>query len=454
MNQEVEQKEIKPLIYKYMFHVILFILYYVLHLIMYSKLYWIVKIIGTLFQICSYFIILYFAFPLLPLIIIMMRNYKKNIIAILKTMTFILLIITILFGLILFILFVINIKHSKEFCRECPFYLNTNHLRSISNSHDLKNECTSRRCVIDQEDLDQKFPFLYLCNYNPTKEFDDGKKYKRKLSNGTYIISDKQLICDSFTINYNKLYFSHLELNSYIDSCNLYTDFYICERFNKPEKKYNIKLKEKCPDNKYLILIYILCTLIFIFDVIIGILPWILEYRAFKKILIMLNTIIIIPQNSKNSTAKSSVISKNENEESFKKEETPVIMTSVADINNERKINQDDELVLKIQRRGIKINHINLQNGEVNEISEDKEENEKDENRINIAGGVKSTDRAKLNIIKLDVNLKKNEQIRMNAISLHNNRKKILANKEDTTGLNTNSIKPSETKIDNKKDES
>ena len=107
MNQEVEQKEIKPLIYKYMFHVILFILYYVLHLIMYSKLYWIVKIIGTLFQICSYFIILYFAFPLLPLIIIMMRNYKKNIIAILKTMTFILLIITILFGLILFILFVV-----------------------------------------------------------------------------------------------------------------------------------------------------------------------------------------------------------------------------------------------------------------------------------------------------------------------------------------------------------
>ena len=168
----------------------------------------------------------------------------------------------------------------------------------------------------------------------------------------------------------------------------------------------------------------------------------------------MLNTIIIIPQNSKNSTAKSSVISKNENEESFKKEETPVIMTSVADINNERKINQDDELVLKIQRRGIKINHINLQNGEVNEISEDKEENEKDANRINNAGGVKSTDRAKLNVIKLDVNLKKNEQIRMNAISLHNNRKKILANKEDTTGLNTNSIKPSETKIDNKKDES
>ena len=42
----------------------------------------------------------------------------------------------------------------------------------------------------------------------------------------------------------------------------------------------------------------------------------------------------------------------------------------------------------------------------------------------------------------------------MNAISLHNNRKKILANKEDTTGLNTNSIKPSEIKIDNKKDES
>ena len=87
-------------------------------------------------------------------------------------------------------------------------------------------------------------------------------------------------------------------------------------------------------------------------------------------------------------------------------------------------------------------------------ISEDKEENEKDANRINNAGGVKSTDRAKLNVIKLDVNLKKNEQIRMNAISLHNNRKKILANKEDTTGLNTNSIKPSEIKIDNKKEES
>ena len=72
MNPEIEEDEIKPLISNYVFHIILFILYLVLHIIIYSELFWIIDTLKIIFIIVSYIDIIYFLFPIFPLIILLL----------------------------------------------------------------------------------------------------------------------------------------------------------------------------------------------------------------------------------------------------------------------------------------------------------------------------------------------------------------------------------------------
>ena len=81
----------------------------------------------------------------------------------------------------------------------------------------------------------------------------------------------------------------------------------------------------------------------------IAILPWGIEYITFKKLLIILNSTTRRKVNSKNSTAKNSEISKNE--ESFKKEATPIIISPLENVNTDQALNQDDEIVLKLKKK-------------------------------------------------------------------------------------------------------
>ena len=100
MNQESEQEEIKPLIFNYIFHSILFALIFAMHLIMYTRIFWIFSSLAILFLLGSYLNIFYFIFPIYPLIIIFKRNYKVKIMNQIKKTSIILLIITVIFGLI------------------------------------------------------------------------------------------------------------------------------------------------------------------------------------------------------------------------------------------------------------------------------------------------------------------------------------------------------------------
>ena len=74
----------------------------------------------------------------------------------------------------------------------------------------------------------EKYSYIYLCNYNPTEEF---------LKNGTEISTNIQLTYQTMTSSYNAIPFDNPELYSYLDLCHFLVDFYVCKRFNKPEKK-------------------------------------------------------------------------------------------------------------------------------------------------------------------------------------------------------------------------
>ena len=460
MDQETEQEEIKPLIFNYIFHIALFIIYLALHIIIYSKLFWIHNSLGVIFQIGTYFNIIYFVFPIYPFIIIITRKYKKKIIASLKTVTLIFLIIIISFGLIISLVFIINSIKSNTFCKECPFNLNLEHLNAVFGSYygkdkkqnGLKNKCSSRRCVLYQENQNEQYPFFYLCNYDPSDEFDDGT-FTRQNEDGEEITVDNLLSCFSISQNYNLKRFPYPELYSYLDLCFYYADFYLCKRFNKPEKHYNLDLDTECPDSNYLLLIYILCVLVVILDIIIALLPWGIEYITFKKLLILLS-ITRRKANSNNSTAKSSEIS--QDEESFKKEVTPVIIIErekeindfVLNTNrNDNDDNNDNNEVLKLKNNKIKINRIHL-----NELSEDEKDTYKPPHTNELQGSERNKLNTKNNAINIRVKDNDND-IKITNENERQQRNQLIKSHLQSTTLLSNQFKSLEIKIDNKNSE-
>lgn len=396
------------------------------------KIYWLYPSLSVLFQLGTYLNIVYFLYAIFPFILLLKKNYRKKLIIFIKKITFIFLLITALFGLMISIVMLINLLNSSTFCRECPFNLNIAHLNSVIGPYygktvsndDIKDKCSSRRCVLDSENIDEEFPDLYVCNYDPSDEYDSDELYKRQFPNGTEITSNKQIKCYTISPNFNNIEFNHIEMHYYLDLCYYYSDFYRCSRFNKPEKYYNLDLNNNCPETNYLILIYILCALIIIMDLVISFLPWGVEFMSLKRIVNILNG-GRRKVNSNNSTEKGSEISNDE--ESFKKEKTPVIIVVPEENSNDINENKDEHLMLTLSKKRSKINS-------------DIPENDKGS--------------PKPNNLKLFNSERNNLNDKTLRIEINSNLDPVLRNKQiksngQTTTLNTNQVKPIEIQINN-----
>ena len=446
MDNRIEQEEIKPLIYNYIFHIALFAVYLVLHIIIKIKTYWIIESFDVIFLLGTYFNILYFVYPIFPLTILLKKIYKKNILYIIKIMTLILLIVTLIFGLILFDIFLINAIKSKLFCRECPFNLGIDHLNNVfgpyyDRSRDddkIKDLCLSRRCVLDHVNYYDDYPYSYLCNYDPTDEFDDDETYSRQKPNGQKIATKKLLTCLPVYPNYNTIRFAHSELISYLNLCYYYSDFYRCKRFNKP-KNYQMDLDSTCPESNYLLIVYIICVLIVIMDIILSLLPWGIEFITFKKLLYILSS-TRRKTDSHNSTARSSEIS--QDSESFKKEKTPVLILPLEDeiLDNKPKKETDCDFLSKLKNKAPQINQL-----QIKIISE----NEQGIYKPIKANQNISTERVRLSLLDDDIEKKFNQQTTKMTNENHTifkNRNE--KNNQDSTEANLNTVKPIEIKID------
>ena len=415
-----------------------------MHLIMYNKVFWIFSSLSILYLIGSYINILYMIFPVYPLVLIILKQYKKRIIQTLKKTTLILLIITITFGLIASIAILINSINSKVFCRECPFNLNLAHLNAVFGDYyntipkedDIKYQCTSRRCVLDREEPDEKYPFVYLCNYDPTEEFDFDDTYIRQFQNGTEVSTNIQIKCQTVTAYYELIYFKNKELQSYLNLCYYLADFYVCQRFNKPEKYYNLDLELSCPETNYILLIFIFSVLIIIIDVIISLLPWGVEYMSLKRIIIVLSE-NRRKVNSVNSTARSSQISNDEG--SFKKEKTPVLILPSIDDINLNIVNRNND-ILQLKQSTLKESKIALNN---------TQENERNINiirPINIKH-IQNSERNKLNNRDIEIEVESEKEDKKDTEFPHRNRVNT-KNNENTT-LYAHQINQIDIKLDN-----
>jgi hypothetical protein len=213
--------------------------------------------------------------------------------------------------------------------------------------NDIKDLCKSRRCILDEVNDNYKYPYRYLCNYNPTSEINKKDQiYIRNSLNGNEFTSNTQINCDLVGVSFMYLPLKHYELYKYLTLCNYLNDFYYCERFNKPEKEYEIDNGESCPEEAYLLLSYILCVIIILFDILVTMMPWGVEYISLKRILQLMNVTRRKP-NSNSSTQRSSIITNNE--ESFKKSKTEIIVVpsgneeNIISINRRKLIIQDDD---------------------------------------------------------------------------------------------------------------
>jgi hypothetical protein len=280
-------------------------------------------------------------------------------------------------------------------------YLFAEYYSNKPSDDDIKELCKSRRCILDEVNNNEKYSYKYLCNYDPTSEFyEKGKIYKKYSLNGKEMTSINQLECNSITQPYFSLKTN--ELFQYLSLCYNFNEFYYCNRFDKPEKVYEIAYGESCPEENYLLLSYILCVLIILIDIVITMLPWGVEYISLKRIL-QLMSITRRKPNSHNSTQKSSVITNNNNEESFKKTQTQVIVVplnneeEIINVNRRKLIIQDDDYINNEENRK-KIQPIKIvQNSErdkinssINVFGKNKENIPTEMNNQNVNNNVRS----------------------------------------------------------------
>ena len=174
-------------------------------------------------------------------------------------------------------------------------------------------------------------------------------------------------------------------------------------------------------------------------DIIISMLPWGIEYITFKKILIFLS-INRRRTDSRNSTARSSEIS--QDDESFKKEKTPVLILPLEDENLDitPKFETDSNLIYNLKNKNVQINQL-----KINVIPED----DKDLYNPIKANKNISSDRVRLSLINNNTQNKINQQTtKITNENMIRSRNKNDKNPQDNTELSAMNVKPIEIKVD------
>jgi hypothetical protein len=369
---------------------------------------------------------------------------KKNINKF-KIITIIFCTLAIIFGFFFSGVLMINAIESPEFCKECPFNLPLSEINSFPN-YNLNKKCTERRCVKNSPNPETNIKnendlYEYICNYNPTDEFDEIKESKDIENNNTISKNSDNIFCKELTKD--EILNTELEnnySNDFYDMCNIYTKLYICER-NQLPNKFKIEKNFVCPEKDYMTKLVIFCMLNVLINLIFGFFPWKSELNKY--------TILIMNYEPRRTNQKSNSFSstindskgikENISENNFEKTPTEIIIVcgnknnnitnSINDINNN--INNINNMIIKKSTK--KINF--MKNFESSEEQSDKNKNKTEIkftkkitiNNINIINNnntetiysVNETER-NLNDNNIEQN-NKNEEIRVTIYDKNNN---------------------------------
>jgi hypothetical protein len=187
----------------------------------------------------------------------------------------------------------INVNKSSILYRECPYNYNQNNLQNFLNKINEENEnsnlneiCTKRRCIFNEENLNELFPYSYMCNYDSSDDFsiELGKTYSRIAPNNEVYSTSKIIYCEN--LSNENIFNSNINngINNFMNTCSNYIMFYKCYRFNTPE---NFKIAEEyeCPDKRYVTYSYLFGIFTIILDIILSFIPWSFVFNSYKSIL-------------------------------------------------------------------------------------------------------------------------------------------------------------------------
>ena len=445
--ESIINKTFKSLKINYVIHLILLIIILIFNFVLVSQILWLKKIFGNLYLLMNYINIINFIFPMISFIFIIKNKITKKNINKFKIITIIFCTLAIIFGFFFSGVLMINAIESPEFCKECPFNLPLSEINSFPN-YNLNKKCNERRCVKNSPNPETNIKnendlYEYICNYNPTDEFDEIKESQDIENNNNNTISKNSdnIFCKELTKD--EILNTELEnnySNDFYDMCNIYTKLYICER-NQLPNKFKIEKNFVCPEKDYMTKLVIFCMLNVLINLIFGFFPWKSELNKY--------TILIMNYEPRRTNQKSNSFSstindskgikENISENNFEKTPTEIIIVcgnknnnitnSINDINNN--INNINNMIIKKSTK--KINF--MKNFESSEEQSDKNKNKTEIkftkkitiNNINIINNnntetiysVNETER-NLNDNNIEQN-NKNEEIRVTIYDKNNN---------------------------------
>ena len=386
----------------YITHLIISGIIIIFNFILLIEIYWLQRLYYYIYFSLIIFGAFYFLIPIIPFLYVLLKKLNEKKVKIFKALSCIFSSLVLITGLVFTGILMMNAIESNDFCKECPFNLDDSYINKIYDDYlnknidgkKLKKECTNRRCIFNNKIIDNSYPNEYMCNYEASKEFETTTKNNQTID---------QVICE-MTENNDNIIFENENINNFIQMCNSFDKFYICKRISEA-KSYALKYDFQCPNENYLVFLIFFCLSGVLLNLIIGFIPWKMEYNNYKKIILSLRQMNQRQgSKSQNTTRNTSEIKKEEVEPSFKKEPTEIII-----VYNEAKNNLETE-------QNLVPREIHNQNNENKKIIINKNKNEiKHNNSHQIQPNVSSKILSNIN-----VKLKKK-----------NNSEKIEKNKKD-----------------------
>ena len=371
-------KEIKSLKTIFILHFIFYAILIVLNFIFLSKIIWINK---SLYNIClawNFCGIIFFIFPIVPFIFLLSKKLAKDNVLILKKITLIFCIASITLSLFFSYILMTNSMDLPDFYKECPY--------NIPFSDINEESCSKKICILNYENENNQYPYEYLCNFDSSQDFKEKGPFERKVNETEVVTSDSQIICEKYQIiDYD---IQNEIINNYLNTCTQPRDYFICQRFNEPNK-FSVDEILECPNYKYIQNMIIISIVDIVINLILGFISWRVQLMVYNKIIKELTGNDERKNISTNSTQNCTKVIKENDEENFKKTRTEIIivcstdkLTKVEETNkniNQNITNNNINIFINKNLNRNKNNEINLKNNKekFNDIKEEKDKNMK-----------------------------------------------------------------------------
>ena len=380
MNNNQIKKEATLLKCGYFAHLIIFALIIFIHVIGIIKMFWFSKSLYAFFKYLLILIVIIFLFPLIPLIFIFLKKLSLDLSQRMKIVSIAMILISLVVGIITCILIWTAVIDSKDFYENCPYHYTSSNIENYINQK-KSIDCNKRICLYDKTIDSDILPYKYICSYNSMKEYKNKNiMYSRFNEKNLKIFSDTFIICDYLSEYKYKI--KNEIVKTYVETCELESVFYLCDRFEKTTVINSINNSDNCPDNIYNTLIYLLGVFSIIFDVLISYVPLAIEYFLYKKLIYLFglldngginNNELVVINRTANTSENNNNNNQNNNENNsqinYIKEPTEIIIVEHDNCDDNKKNSKDFNI-----NNSINNNKNNLNNSIKKNDEEDEEE--------------------------------------------------------------------------------